>query len=78
MTTSQLIHHLQQLPPGMPEVVRAYKDGYNPALRLVPRTLAPHPGSRHEWNGQYAKADALSGDAFEAVELFGDNTESEK
>jgi hypothetical protein len=73
MTAHELILQLQQLPPGTPVVVRGYGDGYNPALRLVPRTLMPHPGSRHDWNGQLTDAEAGHDGAFDAVEIFGEN-----
>ena len=70
MTVRELINHLQTLPPDTKVVVRGYEDGYNDILHLKKVSIKPNPNS-YTWDGEYE--DSSDTDAFDAVNLFGEN-----
>ncbi|MDP2337643.1 MAG: hypothetical protein Q8N05_14605 [Bacteroidota bacterium] len=70
MTAKELIQELQKLSPDTIVVVRGYEDGYNEISNIRQVKIKHDPNA--EWfYGEYA--DCNSGDAINAVELFGEN-----
>lgn len=70
MTATELIKHLQQLPPDTKIVVRGYEDGYNDILKLNAVKIKRSADS--SWNnGEYTDDD--DSDSISAIDLFGDN-----
>ena len=75
MTASELIRKLNDLPPEIKIVVRGYENGYNDIIMLKNRKITINK-ERNWWNGEYIDSKETS--AIHAVELFGDNHNSEK
>ena len=75
MTASELIRKLNDLPPETKIVVRGYENGFNDIIMLKNRKITINKESSW-WDGEYIDSKETS--AIHAVELFGDNYNSEK
>lgn len=80
MTAAELIIALQQLPPDTRMIIRGYEEGYNDILRLIPRTIIPHPEQKADYYGEFI--DTRTGNekvaGLKAIELYGENTKADK
>ncbi len=70
MTASELIKHLQTLPPDTKIVIRGYEDGYNDILKLKPVKIKTKADS-YWFDGEFE--DSTDADAVDAVDLNGEN-----
>ncbi|MGN6531904.1 MAG: hypothetical protein ACTHK0_09150 [Ginsengibacter sp.] len=70
MTARELILKLQQLDPETKVVVRGYEDGYNDVFSLKPVRIKTMANGAWYY-GEYADSDHV--DAFDAVDIFGEN-----
>ena len=75
MTASELIRKLNDLPPETKIIVRGYENGYNDIIMLMNRKITINI-ERNWWDGEYI--DSKETPAIHAVELFGDNHNSEE
>lgn len=75
MNANELIRKLNDLPPETKVVVRGYENGYNDIIMLRNLSITVNK-ERKWWDGVYA--DSKETDAITAVELFGDDHNSEK
>jgi hypothetical protein len=61
-------------------IIRGYEEGYNDILRLIPRTIIPHPEQKADYYGEFIDArtenEKVSG--IKAIELYGENTKADK
>ena len=75
MTASELIRKLNDLSPETKIIVRGYENGYNDIIILKNLTITVNK-ERKWWDGEYI--DSKEPSAIHAVELFGENSNSEK
>jgi hypothetical protein len=71
MTALELINQLQILPPDTKIVVRGYEDGYNDISQLKPVKIKLNENAEWYYGVYIVSAD---NDAFDAIDLYGENT----
>jgi hypothetical protein len=74
MTAKELIEELGKIPPETRIVIRGYEDGFNDISQFRKVKIISNPEAQWYY-GEYASSEEQG--AIEAIELFGENKNSE-